>query len=81
MTFDEAVQAIDMDRLERDKRNFRKMMKEKNYVFDPSDSFAMMGTEYPEVLEIRKKMTPEKYANIKKWSQEDWIDHWIAWML
>lgn len=79
MTFDEAVKAIDMEWLERDKKNFRKLMREKNYIFDPSESFSMIRTEYPEVLEIRKKMTPEKYADIENWSQEDWINHWIAW--
>lgn len=81
MTFEEAVAAIDMDWLERDKPFFLDSIRVKNYIFDPTPSFDLMHTDYPEVLEIRKKMTPEKYANIEQWSQEDWIDHWIAWML
>lgn len=81
MTFDEAVAAIDMDWLERDKAGFIDLVRSKNYQYDPSWEFERIRTQYPEVLEIRKKMTPEKYANIEQWSQEDWIDHWISWMV
>lgn len=81
MTFDEAVAAIDMDWLERDKEGFRNLVRSKNYVYDPTWEFDRIKTNYPEVLEIRKAMTPERYANIEQWDQSDWIDNWIAWML
>ena len=81
MTFEEAVAAIDMDWLERDKKGFIQAIRDNNYVYDPSTAFSLIHTEYPEVLEIRKKMTPERYANIEQWTQDDWIEHWIAWMV
>jgi hypothetical protein len=81
MTFDEAVESIDMDWLERDKENFLSKIRDANYVYDPAPYFALIKTQYPEVLEIRKQMTPEVYANIEQWTQEDWVKHWISWML
>jgi|688.fasta_scaffold757029_1 hypothetical protein len=81
MTFEEAVAEIDMDWLERDKQGFIQAIRDSKYIYDPSPDFALIRTEYPEVFEIRKTMTPERYANIEQWTQEDWIDHWIAWMI
>lgn len=81
MTFEEAVAAMDLDWMERDKENFIQVIRDHNYIYDPTYLFSMKRTEYPEVLEIRKKMTPERYANIEQWSQDDWIEHWIAWMV
>jgi hypothetical protein len=81
MTFEEAVEAIDMDWLERDKEGFRNLVRSQNYIYDPSTQFDRIKTKYPEVIEIRKTMTPERYANIEQWTQEDWVDNWISWML
>lgn len=84
MTFEEAVAAIDMNLLRRDIPEFTKIVKsriERDGFFTPSWNTPQMNSDYPEVWEIRKKMTPEHYANIDNWTEKDFIDNWIAWMI
>jgi hypothetical protein len=82
MTFDEAVAAIDMGILEFDKPNFTAQVKQ---AIAEDGYFTPWGfsipSKYPEAEEIRKQFTPERYANIDNWTQQDWIDNWIAFML
>lgn len=84
MTFEEAVAAIDLDRVRADITNFTKVVKDRiarDGEFSPHWEFAHMYSHYPEVWEIRRKMTPEHYANIDNWTEKDFIDNWIAWMI
>jgi len=82
MTFDEAVAAIDMNVLEDDKVFFTAQVKEaiaQDGHFTPY-GFAVPSV-YPEASEMRKQFTSDKYADIDNWTQKDWINNWIAYML
>jgi hypothetical protein len=82
MTFEEAVAAIDMDLLRKDVPEFIKIVKDRiardgEFIAPWED----MNSEYPEVFEMRKKMNSEHYANIDNWTEKDFVDNWIAWMI
>ena len=83
MTFDEAVAAIPMDVLESDKADFTAQVKAaiaEDGFFDPTPAFSI-PSRYPEAAEMRKQFTSDKYADIDNWTQEDWVNNWIAYML